>query len=44
MELAPHGVPRTSQRFRMTEAVWRSRPRPPVVVDGLDACRELFGA
>ena len=43
MELAPHGIPRLSQRFRMTEAVWRSRPRPPVVVDGLDACRELFG-
>jgi RimJ/RimL family protein N-acetyltransferase len=42
--LAPQGVSRESQRFRMTAERWRSRPRPPVVIEGLDACRELFGA
>jgi RimJ/RimL family protein N-acetyltransferase len=42
--LAPQGVSRESQRFRMTAAAWRSRPRPPVEIDGLEACRELFGA
>ncbi|HET8785328.1 MAG TPA: GNAT family protein [Candidatus Limnocylindrales bacterium] len=41
--LAPRGVARETQRFRMTEAMWRSRPRPPVEIDGLDACREMFG-
>lgn len=41
--LAPQGVPRETQLFRMTAAGWRSRPRPPVTIDGLDACRELFG-
>jgi hypothetical protein len=42
--LAPQGVSRESQRFRMTVAGWRSRPRPPVEIEGLEACRELFGA
>jgi RimJ/RimL family protein N-acetyltransferase len=42
--LAPQGVSRDTQRFRMTADAWRSRPRPPVTVEGLDACRELFGA
>jgi RimJ/RimL family protein N-acetyltransferase len=42
--LAPEGVPRETQRFRMTLAGWRSRPRPPIQIEGLDACRELFGA
>ena len=42
--LAPQGVSRESQRFRMTAAGWRSRPRPPVEIEGLEACRELFGA
>ena len=42
--LAPQGVARETQRFRMTMDDWRSRPRPPVEIDGLDACRELFGA
>jgi RimJ/RimL family protein N-acetyltransferase len=43
-ELAPQGEPRIIQRFRMTEAVWHSRPRPSLTIVGLDACRELFGA
>jgi RimJ/RimL family protein N-acetyltransferase len=42
--LAPQGVGRETQRFRMTVDDWRSRPRPPVEIDGLEACRELFGA
>jgi RimJ/RimL family protein N-acetyltransferase len=42
--LAPEGVARETQRFRMTADGWRSRPRPPVTIEGLDACRELFGA
>jgi RimJ/RimL family protein N-acetyltransferase len=42
--LAPQGVSRETQRFRMSVEGWRSRPRPPVTIEGLDACRELFGA
>lgn len=41
--LAPRGVARETQRFRMTDEMWRSRPRPPVEMEGLDACREMFG-
>jgi RimJ/RimL family protein N-acetyltransferase len=40
---APEGVSREMQRFAMTEAVWRSRARPPVTIEGLDACRDRFG-
>jgi RimJ/RimL family protein N-acetyltransferase len=42
-QLAPQGVPRETQRFRMTLADWRSRPRPPLAVEGLSDCIELFG-
>ena len=42
--LAPEGVARVTQRFRMTAEGWRARPRPPMTVEGLEACRELFGA
>ncbi len=41
--LAPLGVSRETQRFRMTVERWRSRPRPAVSVEGLDGCRDLFG-
>jgi RimJ/RimL family protein N-acetyltransferase len=41
--LAPRGVARETQRFRLTADGWRSRPRPPVTVDGLDGCLGLFG-
>jgi RimJ/RimL family protein N-acetyltransferase len=41
--LAPRGVARETQRFRMTEEMWRSRPRPPIEIEGLDDCREMFG-
>jgi RimJ/RimL family protein N-acetyltransferase len=42
--LAPEGIARETQLFRMTLAGWRSRPRPSATIEGLDACRELFGA
>jgi RimJ/RimL family protein N-acetyltransferase len=42
-ELAPHGVPRPTQNFRMTLEGWRSRPRPGIAVEGLERCRALFG-
>jgi hypothetical protein len=41
--LAPRGEPRETQRFRMTVEAWRSRPRAPVAIDELDACRSMFG-
>ncbi len=41
--LAPEGVARETQRFRMTLESWRTRPRPPVAIEGLDACRDMFG-
>lgn len=40
---APRGVARDQQRFRMTLADWRSRPRPAVAIEGLEGCLELFG-
>ena len=41
--LAPQGVARETQKFRMSLEGWRSRPRPPVEIEGLDASREMFG-
>lgn len=41
--LAPRGVARETQRFRLTLAGWRERPRPEVIVEGLEPCLELFG-
>ena len=41
--LAPDGVPRETERFRMTSEAWRTRPRPPVAIEGLGAGRDLFG-
>jgi RimJ/RimL family protein N-acetyltransferase len=41
--LAPEGVARETQRFRMTLDGWRARPRPPVTFEGLEACLDLFG-
>jgi RimJ/RimL family protein N-acetyltransferase len=42
--LAPQGVARVTQKFRMTAEGWRSRPRPALVIEGLDGIRDLFGA
>lgn len=41
--LAPRGVPRETQRFRLTLEGWRARPRPEVLIEGLEPCLELFG-
>lgn len=41
--LAPQGVARELQRWRMSREAWAERPRPPVGIEGLDACLELFG-
>jgi RimJ/RimL family protein N-acetyltransferase len=42
--LAPQGVARDTQRFRISAETWRSRPQPPVTVEGLEECRDWFGA
>jgi len=42
-QLSPRGVPRATQRFRMTVDDWRARPRPEVEVEGLEGCLDLFG-
>jgi RimJ/RimL family protein N-acetyltransferase len=41
--LAPRGVARDTQKFRLTLEGWRSRPRPAVAVQGLEAALHLFG-
>jgi RimJ/RimL family protein N-acetyltransferase len=41
--LAPEGVARVSQQFRMTAEGWHVRPRPSLTIEGLEACLELFG-
>ena len=42
--LAPQGVTRDTMRFRLTADEWHARERPPVTIEGLDSCRDLFGA
>ena len=41
--MAPRGVARQEQQFLMTREAWYSRERPPITVEGLDACRDMFG-
>jgi RimJ/RimL family protein N-acetyltransferase len=41
--LAPQGVSRETQQFRMTLDAWRSRPRSAIAIEGLDACGSMFG-
>jgi RimJ/RimL family protein N-acetyltransferase len=43
-QLAPRGVARPTQRFRLTLDGWQARPRPVVTVEGLAGCLDLFGA
>ena len=38
------GEPRETIRWRMSAEQWHARPRPPIAIEGLDACRDLFGA
>lgn len=42
--LAPDGVPRETQRYRMTRTDWQAAPRPQVEVTGIEDCRALLGA
>jgi RimJ/RimL family protein N-acetyltransferase len=42
--LAPQGVARVTQKFRMTAEGWRSRSRSALVIEGLDGIRDQFGA
>ncbi len=42
--LAPEGIARETERFRMTRHEWAAGPRPSVAIEGLDGCHELFGA
>lgn len=41
--LAPNGVARETQRFRLTVEGWRARSRPEVTVEGLGRCLPMFG-
>ncbi len=42
--IAPRGVARDTQQFRMTRELWSGRLRPPVIIEGLEQCLDLFGA
>jgi RimJ/RimL family protein N-acetyltransferase len=42
--MAPRGVAREAQRWRMTREAWRSRPRQPITIAGLEGSLDLFGA
>jgi RimJ/RimL family protein N-acetyltransferase len=42
-ELAPRGIPRQTQHFRMSLEGWRARARPEVRVNGLASGLHLFG-
>jgi RimJ/RimL family protein N-acetyltransferase len=42
-ELAPRGIPRSTQHFRMSLEAWRARARPEVRVEGLESSLHLFG-
>jgi RimJ/RimL family protein N-acetyltransferase len=42
--IAPEGVARETERFRMSRADWLGRSRSEVVIEGLDRCRAMFGA
>ena len=40
---APRGEAREMQRWRLSADTWRSRPHPEVTIEGLEACRDMFG-
>jgi len=42
--IAPEGVARETERFRMSRAEWLGRSRSEVLIDSLDGCRAMFGA
>ena len=41
--LAPEGIAREIQRYRLTVEAWRRLAHRPVAIDGLAGCREMFG-
>ena len=41
--IAPEGVARETERYRMTRAQWQGRDRPSVAIEGLAACLDMFG-
>lgn len=40
---APRGEPRELVELRLTRQRWQARRHCEVMVDGIDACREMFG-
>lgn len=42
--IAPEGVARPTERFRLTREAWLGRPRPPVEIEGLKGCRDMFAS
>jgi RimJ/RimL family protein N-acetyltransferase len=42
--IAPEGVARPTERFRLSRPGWLARTRPLVRIEGLDRCRDMFGA
>lgn len=40
---APRGVPVREQIFELDRETWEAQDRPPVEIDGLEACLPLFG-
>jgi RimJ/RimL family protein N-acetyltransferase len=40
---SPRGVPVRRRKFRLTRERWEAQKRPPVEVEGLEACLPLFG-
>ena len=42
--IAPEGVARPTERFRLTREGWLARSRPPVAIEGLESCRDMFEA
>lgn len=42
--LAPRGSPRRELRFLLRREAWETVRRDDIVIEGLDACRELLGA
>jgi RimJ/RimL family protein N-acetyltransferase len=42
--IAPEGLARPTERFRLSRQGWLARPRPQVLIDGLEPCRDMFGA
>ena len=41
--MAPQGLARETQQFRMSVEDWRARERPLVDIERFDACRPMFG-